>query len=58
MNYCIVAFAIIIAISLTTWIIEGRRKYTGPQINTAALQEGIVTGMTADDHEKMEELDS
>ena len=51
MNYCIVAFAIIIVIALTQWIVEGRRQYTGPRINTAALQQGEVVGMV-DEGEK------
>ncbi|CEJ92890.1 Putative Amino acid permease [[Torrubiella] hemipterigena] len=33
MNYCIVAFAIIIAISVFQWIIDGRKTFTGPRVN-------------------------
>ncbi|KAH6608253.1 amino acid permease [Trichoderma cornu-damae] len=41
MNYCIVAFAIIIAISLFQWIIDGRKNFTGPRVN---LVSGQVVG--------------
>ncbi|CAM1509814.1 Fc.00g001490.m01.CDS01 [Cosmosporella sp. VM-42] len=32
MNYCIVAFAIIIIISGVQWIVDGRKNYEGPRI--------------------------
>ena len=32
MNYCIVAFAIIITISMVQWIVDGRKNYEGPRI--------------------------
>ncbi|KAJ6783026.1 hypothetical protein PWT90_01848 [Aphanocladium album] len=35
MNYCIVAFAIILAISIFQWIIDGRKNYAGPRIDIA-----------------------
>ncbi|KID99667.1 gaba permease, partial [Metarhizium majus ARSEF 297] len=33
MNYCIVAFAIIITISVFQWIVDGRKNFTGPRVN-------------------------
>ncbi|TWU75934.1 hypothetical protein ED733_006329 [Metarhizium rileyi] len=36
MNYCIVAFAIIITISVFQWIIDGRKNFTGPRVNLIA----------------------
>ena len=56
MNYCVVAFAIIIVIALTQWIIEGRREYTGPRIDTTALQQGEVVGMADEGEKKIEAI--
>ncbi|PHH92613.1 hypothetical protein CDD83_6540 [Cordyceps sp. RAO-2017] len=33
MNYCIVAFAIIVAISAFQWIVDGRKNFTGPRVS-------------------------
>ncbi|PWY86820.1 amino acid permease [Aspergillus heteromorphus CBS 117.55] len=33
MNYCIVAFAIIVVISAVQWIVDGRKNFTGPRID-------------------------
>ncbi|PHH77526.1 hypothetical protein CDD80_503 [Ophiocordyceps camponoti-rufipedis] len=38
MNYCIVAFGIILLLAGLTWVLDGRRHYRGPQID------GLVTG--------------
>lgn len=32
MNYCIVAFAIVLLISMITWFVDGRKNYKGPKI--------------------------
>lgn len=45
MNYCIVAFAIVVIISAIQWIVDGRKNYKGPQIDVNALMEGQVEGM-------------
>jgi choline transport protein len=42
MNYCIVAFAIVIIIATVQWFIDGRKNFHGPKIDLAALQEGEV----------------
>jgi choline transport protein len=34
MNYCIVAFSIIVTISLIQWIVDGRKNFHGPRITT------------------------
>ncbi|KAF2265194.1 GABA permease [Lojkania enalia] len=31
MNYCIVAFAIILLISIVQWLVDGRKNFTGPR---------------------------
>lgn len=31
MNYCIVAFGVIITISMVQWIVDGRKNFTGPR---------------------------
>ena len=46
MNYCIVAFAIVIIIATVQWFIDGKKNFHGPKIDLAALQEGEV--MTID----------
>ncbi|KAI4089440.1 MAG: hypothetical protein L6R37_008041 [Teloschistes peruensis] len=38
MNYCIVAFAIVLIISTVQWFIDGRKNFKGPQIEEAVLQ--------------------
>ena len=42
MNYCIVAFAIVLIISIIQWFVDGRKNYTGPQID---LDETILTAV-------------
>ncbi|KAL1964882.1 hypothetical protein VTN77DRAFT_6235 [Rasamsonia byssochlamydoides] len=42
MNYCIVAFGIILIISVIQWIVDGRKNFTGPRVN--------LDGMMARDH--------
>ena len=32
MNYCIVAFAIVLLISIAQWFIDGRKNYKGPKV--------------------------
>lgn len=40
MNYCIVAFAIVLLISAFQWFIDGRKNYTGPKVE---IDESILT---------------
>jgi len=42
MNYCIVAFAILLIISTIQWFVDGRKNFTGPKIDLEALQHGRV----------------
>ena len=52
MNYCIVAFAVVVVISVIQWIVDGRKNYKGPQIDVAALMAGEVEGLNpAETHE-------
>ncbi|KAK4076977.1 uncharacterized protein Triagg1_3944 [Trichoderma aggressivum f. europaeum] len=53
MNYCIVAFAIIIAISLFQWIVDGRKNFTGPRVN---LVSGQVMGENVTEITSVEEV--
>ncbi|OAA57519.1 gaba permease [Niveomyces insectorum RCEF 264] len=32
MNYCIVAFGVLLVIAVMQWILDGRKNYTGPQV--------------------------
>lgn len=32
MNYCVVAFGVVLTISMTQWITDGRKNFKGPQI--------------------------
>ena len=45
MNYCVAAFAIVLIISTIQWFIDGRKNYTGPQIDIDALKAGEIVGM-------------
>jgi choline transport protein len=38
MNYCIVAFAIIVFISLFQWVVDGRKNFKGPRITIEEYQ--------------------
>ena len=40
MNYCIAAFAVVVLISVIQWIVDGRKNYTGPQVD---LEEIVLT---------------
>ena len=42
MNYCIVAFGIVLIISVLTWIFDGRKNYKGPRVELVG--EGVVGG--------------
>lgn len=42
MNYCIVAFAVVIIIATIQWYIDGKKNFHGPKIDLDALQEGEV----------------
>lgn len=61
MNYCIVAFGIMLAIAGTTWLFDGRKHYEGPRLGNIQGMEppgmdhlGEV-GMRADGMGKNEE---
>ena len=49
MNYCVAAFAIVLIISTIQWFVDGRKNYTGPQIDIDALKAGEIVGMAPDD---------
>jgi choline transport protein len=55
MNYCIVAFAIVIIIATIQWVIDGRKNFHGPQIDLAALKEGEVIAIDPTTSGSMEE---
>jgi amino acid transporter len=50
MNYCIVAFAIVVIISLIQWIVDGRKNYTGPKVD---LEELILTATQNEEDAKI-----
>ena len=39
MNYCVVAFLIIIIISAIQWVVDGRKNYAGPKIDFESMPE-------------------
>ncbi|GJN86623.1 hypothetical protein PLIIFM63780_010204 [Purpureocillium lilacinum] len=45
MNYCIVAFGVILLIAGLTWIFDGRKNYEGPKVDVQALMSGKVEAM-------------
>ncbi|KAJ2896712.1 Choline transport protein [Zalerion maritima] len=47
MNYCVVAFGVVILIASMQWIFDGRKNYSGPHVDLDALMSGRVEGMTA-----------
>lgn len=46
MNYCIVAFGVILLIAMVQWILDGRKNYTGPEVDIDALMNGHVEAST------------
>ncbi|CBX94161.1 hypothetical protein IAQ61_005371 [Plenodomus lingam] len=49
MNYCVVAFGIILFISTFQWFVDGRKNYTGPR-NDAGIE--ILEAMMTNDEDK------
>jgi hypothetical protein len=45
MNYCIVAFGVMLLIAGGTWIFDGRKHYKGPQLDVQGLLDGNVEAM-------------
>lgn len=45
MNYCIVAFGVILLISGGTWIFGGRKTYKGPVVDIQGMFHGTVDGL-------------
>lgn len=45
MNYAIVAFAIVIIISVVQWIIDGNKNYKGPKLESGAILNDEVEGL-------------
>jgi choline transport protein len=45
MNYCIVAFAIVLIISIVQWYVDGKKNYTGPKFDMEAMKNGEVVGL-------------
>ncbi|KJZ71615.1 hypothetical protein HIM_09009 [Hirsutella minnesotensis 3608] len=57
MNYCIVAFGVILLIAALTWIFDGRRNYSGPKIDVQSMLVGKVEGLDGEiDAPKLREL--
>ncbi|KAL8724649.1 MAG: hypothetical protein Q9181_006734 [Wetmoreana brouardii] len=56
MNYCIVAFAIVLIISTFQWFVDGRKNFKGPQVDAEVLQvdsNNMTNVRGADDGEKI-----
>lgn len=47
MNYCIVAFAIVLLISVAQWFVDGRRNFKGPRVEVD--DRVLVAAPTLDD---------
>lgn len=45
MNYCIVAFAVWMIISMIQWFVDGKKNYSGPNLDVEAMKTGEVQGM-------------
>ncbi len=42
MNFCAVAFGVILLIACLTWIFDGRKNYAGPHIKISGVSHGGV----------------
>lgn len=49
MNYCIVAFGIVMIISVIQWFVDGSKNYTGPKLE---LEAPILTAVRSPDNLK------
>lgn len=47
MNYCVVAFGVIVLIAVVNWIFDGRKNYKGPHVDAEGLEKGKVVGVEA-----------
>jgi len=56
MNYCIVAFGVILLISGATWLIDGRKHYKGPTLDVDGMLHGKVEGMDPLQHESSDKV--
>lgn len=45
MNYAIVAFGVVLIIAVVQWLIDGRKNYEGPHIDSEALGKEVVEGV-------------
>jgi hypothetical protein len=45
MNYCIVAFAIVVITATIQWFVDGKKNFHGPQIDLDVLKEGGVVAL-------------
>lgn len=55
MNYCIVAFGVILLIAAMQWIFDGRKNFTGPKVDVDALAQGTVEAITGADVMEVEQ---
>lgn len=46
MNYCIVAFGIILIISVIQWFVDGRKNFKGPKIDPEVLEQADLVGLS------------
>lgn len=49
MNYCIVAFFIVIVISVVQWFVDGRKNYKGPVVELVGDDEAVYAADDLDD---------
>lgn len=43
-DYCVVAFGIVLIISLLQWVVDGRKNFTGPRVSLDELSQGVTIG--------------
>ncbi|PCH02147.1 Amino acid/polyamine transporter I [Penicillium occitanis (nom. inval.)] len=55
MNYCVVAFGIVLIISLFQWFIDGRKNFTGPRVSFDELSHGVTMGQAPLEQEESSE---
>ncbi len=54
MNYCVVVFAIVVAVSLGQWWVDGRKNYRGPRVEGAVSRREEVVGVGVGNGEEEE----
>lgn len=57
MNYCVVAFGVVLIIAIVQWFVDSRKTFTGPDIDNAReiMNGQVAEGVNPDPYEEYQE---